>query len=120
MKIRKVEKTKVDYPKENEVSEKEIKRKIPKKFLVLGVIGGAGVIAAAVGLAAYVYSLSTVVAGMSPSVDFYYLQANRRLSIYSGDKKRGAEVKEVLNLVDTLNKRDELPIDVDIIYEERE
>lgn len=50
MRIKKVEKNDVDYPKSNEMSKNEVKKKVPKKLLVLGALG-IGTIAVVCGVA---------------------------------------------------------------------
>ena len=70
MKIKKVEENTVDYPNANEVSTNEVKKKIPKKFLVLGALG---IGAAVVGGVAYYKSrtVEAVTAGVLEKKDAY-------------------------------------------------
>lgn len=71
MKIKKVEENTVDYPNANEVSTNEVKKKIPKKFLVLGALG-IGATAVVGGIAYYKSrTVEAVTAGVLEKKDAY-------------------------------------------------
>ena len=79
------------------------------------IMAGAILISLAlVGLGVYIFSLaSDLEKSVGPQIDIAAIQTtNKQLEIYAGVRKRGSEVKTLINLVNTLNTQDIFPVDI--------
>lgn len=105
MKIKKVENNQADYPKSNEISNQEIKKKIPKKFIAIALI----VILAQASYTVYdELFLTNEIAGGMMYIDSDMV--NGSIISYQGKKVNGTTIKSFLEKVEKLNEEYTFPV----------
>ncbi len=105
MKIKKVENNQADYPKSNEISNQEIKKKIPKKFIAIALI----VILAQASYIVYdELFLTNEIAGGMMYIDSDMV--NESIISYQGKKVNGTTIKSFLEKVEKLNEEYTFPV----------
>lgn len=105
MKIKKVENNQADYPKSNEISNQEIKKKIPKKFIAIALI----VILAQASYIVYdELFLTNEIAGGMMYIDSDMV--NGSIISYQGKKVNGTTIKSFLEKVEKLNEEYTFPV----------
>ena len=105
MKIKKVENNQADYPKSDEISNQEIKKKIPKKFIAIALI----VILAQASYIVYdELFLTNEIAGGMMYIDSDMV--NGSIISYQGKKVNGTTIKSFLEKVEKLNEEYTFPV----------